>query len=96
MSMCQLIVAEQARARRLHPNDHAGHPDLDDFARLRIMSGEVREVLSEVTAGRSGLNLAWELVQVAGLTSAWAQQVLDDAGITPDDLMQVIEDGVIA
>lgn len=91
MEMCQLIEAEQARARRLHPDDHAGHPDLDAFANLRILSAEVQEVLAEVTAGRSGLNLAWELVQVAGVTSAWAQRVLDDAGISRDDLMQVIE-----
>ena len=32
MPIYQLIVAEQARARRLHPDDHAGHPDVGCLA----------------------------------------------------------------
>ena len=84
--MWRLIVAEQARARRLHPDNHAGHPDNTFIDNWRILQEEVWEV-----AFAKDANLIWELVQVAGVAAAWAERLMDDSGLDLGDLMRLIE-----
>jgi hypothetical protein len=94
-TVADLIAAEQARARRRHPNDHAGHPDHRAIDRLDILESEVQEVMDEVYAG-SGTAMIWEVLQVAAVAAAWVQAWLDDPEAMPaSDLLQIIEEGVI-
>ena len=39
------------------------------------------------------LNLAWELIQVAGVAAAWADRLITDNDIDTDDILQLIEEG---
>ena len=88
--MWRLIVAEQARARRLHPDDHAGHPSNDFLGNWGILETEVTEVELEETSNDT-IDLAWELIQVAGVAAAWAERLIADGGFTHDDLLALID-----
>jgi hypothetical protein len=95
-TVADLIAAEQARARRRHPDDHAGHPDTTDRERLGILESEVQEVAVELKDGYTGTYLIWEVLQVASVAADWVQAWLDDPEAMPaSDLLQIIEDGVI-
>lgn len=93
VNIADLIAAEQARARRLHPHDHVGHPEQTNMERLDILLDEVDEVDAEVRNGIR-LMLAWELIQVAAVAAAWAERIMVDNGITAADMLQLIENGV--
>ena len=89
LPMWRLIVAEQARARRLHPDDHAGHPNNTWQRNFRILDSEMIEVHTDIRG--STINLIWELIQVAGVAAAWAERLMADADINTDDILQLIE-----
>ena len=95
-TVADLIAAEQARARRRHPNDHAGHPDVTPWDRLLILDSEVDEVEREIATGNTGTAMIWEVLQVAAVAAAWVEAWLADPEAMPaSDLLQIIEDGVI-
>lgn len=88
-----LILAEQFRARQLHPDDHAGHPSNDNRDHYMTLEEEVGEVAEEAAPWGTDLALAWELVQVAGVAAAWVKQLIDDGRCDPSDLFELIEHG---
>ena len=91
-TVADLIAAEQRRARRLHPNDHAGHPDTTDIERLGILESEVQEVAVELKDGYTGTYMVWEVLQVAAVAAAWVQAWLADPEAMPaSDLLAIIE-----
>jgi hypothetical protein len=95
-TVADLIAAEQARARRRHPNDHAGHPSVTPWDRLLILDSEVDEVEREIATGNTGTAMIWEVLQVASVAADWVQAWLDDPEAMPaSDLLAIIEDGVI-
>jgi len=95
-TVADLIAAEQARARRRHPNDHAGHPDTTDIERLNILDSEFDEVEREISTGNHGTAMVWEVLQVAAVAAAWVEAWLADPEAMPaSDLLAIIEDGVI-
>ena len=95
-TIAALIAAEQRRARRLHPNDHAGHPDTTDIERLEILDSEVDEVAVELKGGYTGTYLVWEVLQVAAVAAAWVEAWLADPGtVTAADLLHIIDEGAI-
>jgi hypothetical protein len=95
-TVADLIAAEQARARRLHPDAHAGHPDTTTIDRLDILQMEIDEVADEVATGNTGTALAWEVLQVAAVAAAWVEARLADPDAMPaSDLLQIIEEGTI-
>ena len=95
-TVADLIAAEQARARRRHPDDHAGHPDVTPWDRLLILDAEVDEVEREIATGNTGTAMVWEVLQVAAVAAAWVQAWLDDPeAMSASDLLHIIEDGAI-
>jgi len=95
-TVADLIAAEQARARRRHPNDHAGHPSVTPWDRLLILDSEVDEVEREIATGNTGTAMVWEVLQVAAVAAAWVEAWLADPEAMPaSDLLAIIEDGVI-
>jgi hypothetical protein len=95
-TVADLIAAEQARARRRHPNDHAGHPNTTTIDRLDILQMEIDEVADEVATGNHGTALVWEVLQVAAVAAAWVQAWLADPEAMPaSDLLHIIEEGTI-
>jgi hypothetical protein len=93
-TVADLIAAEQARARRLHSDDHAGHPDTPTIDRLDILQMEIDEVADEVATGNHGTAMVWEVLQVAAVAAAWVQAWLADPEAMPaSDLMHIIEEG---
>ena len=95
-TVADLIAAEQARARRRHPDCHAGHPSVTPWDRLLILDSEVDEVEREIAIGSTGTAMIWEVLQVAAVAAAWVQAWLADPEAMPaSDLLQIIEEGVI-
>jgi len=95
-TVADLIAAEQRRARRRHPNDHAGHPDTTDIERLNILDSEFDEVEREIYGGNAGTAMVWEVLQVAAVAAAWVEAWLaDPEAMSASDLLAIIEDGVI-
>jgi hypothetical protein len=93
-TVADLIAAEQARARRRHPNDHAGHPDVTPWDRLLILDAEVDEVEGEIATGNHGTAMIWEVLQVAAVAAAWVEAWLADPEAMPaSDLLAIIEWG---
>ena len=88
MPTYQLIVAEQARARRLHPDDHAGIAD--DDSNMVTLWNEVADVADE--EGVENLALVRKLIQVASVATAWAERIIDDNDFIHDDILQLIEE----
>lgn len=90
-TMADLVRAEQARARRRHPNDHAGHEAQTNVDRLNILRDELHEVAMEVAIVGTDEALAHELLQVAGVALSWLERIMADRGITTADLLAIIE-----
>ena len=95
-TVADLIAAEQARARRRHPNCHAGHPSVTPWDHLLILDSAVDAVEREIATGNTGTAMIGEVLQVASVAADWVQAWLDDPEAMPEsDLLAIIEDGVI-
>jgi len=90
-TIADLIAAEQARARRLHPDDHAGHRDVMHDDHFFALTSEVDEVENAIGFGHPAADVAHELIQVAGVAAAWAERVMADWNITAADMLAIIE-----